>query len=485
MPLEGDSTATGSPAPRPVLVPDGGPLGPRALRPRGGWRRCGESLGPVSSPLRVDRLGGPRYGALMASFRRNPGELQIELFCRGLRLAEGLSLETDGRPVARTRAGLGSGLELVIPGDLKDLWLNVPVEEDFVHDSPFVLGREVAGFLVRDERTGERYPVRLPPEPAWYRATTSSGTPMMRIGVLQGTYLGVYVSNACMYWYGDEPRNCRFCTTGANVGVNEVATKSVRDVVETAARAKAESGVTFVHFNTGYQNGRGLDQIAPYVKAVKEEVGALVGVQAVPPKETSELWKYDWLRDLGADHFSFCYEFHHPKWFAELCPGKEATVGQGAFFRALEYCQGRMPKGSCSGEIIAGVEPLASTIEAIDYITGLGAFPTVCIFRPVVGSDMEAYPSPAYEDMVPVMRHLYLACRRAGIPIGVAPNIEVSLIVNPDDAQYLVPRTLGFRLDRWKLALLRRLARRHFRRALEPRPAKASRFPEVAPEPVR
>jgi hypothetical protein len=410
----------------------------------------------------------------MAVPRRNPGELEIELFCLGLRLAESCSLESDARPVSRTRAGLGSGLELVIPGDLKDLWLNVPVEEDFVARSPFRLERRGADYEVVDERNREAYGVRVPSEPGWYQAKTSRGTKMKEVGVLQGTYLGIYVSNSCMYWYKEPAKNCKFCTTGFNVGVNEVALKDVADVVEVARRAKEESGVTFVHFNTGDQNGRGLKQIAPYVKAVKEQVGALVGVQAVPPGTSEELWQYDWLRDLGADHFSFCYEFHHPKWFAELCPGKEETVGQGAFFRAMEYCQARMPKGACSGEIIAGVEPIESTLEAIDYITGVGAFPTVCIFRPVIGSDMEHYPSPAFDDMVRVMRHMYRACMRANIPIGVAPNIEVSLIVNPDDAQYLVPRDLGFRAGRLRLRMLKWLAQRHFRRELTPHPIKGS-----------
>jgi hypothetical protein len=152
-----------------------------------------------------------------------------------------------------------------------------------------------------------------------------------------------------------------------------------------------------------------------------------------------------------------------------LLPGKERTVGQRAFFRALEYCQSKMPKGACSGEIIAGVEPLPATIAAIDYITGVGAFPTVCIFRPVVGSDMEHYPSPRYEDMRAVMKHMYVRCRERGIPIGVAPNIEVSLIVNPDDAQYLVEPNLAFRLDRWKLAALKLLAKPKFAYELRPR----------------
>ena len=410
----------------------------------------------------------------MTVSRRNPGELQIDLFCRGLRIDPSCTLQEDARVIARTRAGLGSGLELVVPGPLKDLWLNAPVEEDFAAESPYALRKVAAGYVVHDARNDQTYPVRLPPEPKWYRERTSRGTSMKEVGVLQGTYLGIYVSNSCMFWYRDDPENCKFCTTGFNVGVNEVAQKNVDDVVETALRAKEESGVTFVHFNTGDQNGQGLRQIAPYVKAVKERVGALVGVQAVPPAVDRDLWQYDALRDLGADHFSFCYEFHDPKYFADLLPGKERTVGQGAFFRALEYCQSRMPKGACSGEIIAGVEPLAATYAAIDYITGLGAFPTVCIFRPVVGSDMEHYPSPSFEEMVPVMRHMYERCRQRGIPIGVAPNIEVSLIVNPDDAQYLVPRTLGFRLDRLLLGMLKILAKPKFAYELRPRSVRGS-----------
>ncbi len=403
----------------------------------------------------------------------NPGELQIDLFCRGVEIDDSTDLVKDARQLSRTRAGLGSGLELIIPGDLKDLWLNVPVEEDFVGATPFLLRQKSGDYFIEDARDQSRYGVRLPPEPDWYRAEAPTGAPMHRIGVLQGTYLGIYVSNSCMYWYGNEPTNCQFCTTGSNVGVNEVVQKSIEDVVAVAARAKAESGVTFCHFNTGYQNGRGLEQIAPYVKAIKEQVGLLVGVQAVPVEEGRE-WVYDRLRDLGTDHFSFCYEFHNKEYFDRYLPGKAVTVGQQSFFRGLEYCQSRMPKGACSGEIIAGVEPIEDTLRAIDYITSVGAFPTVCIFRPVIGSDMEEYPSPDTDEMIEVMRQMYLSCRRAGIPIGIAPNIEVSLIVNPDDARYLVPRDFRFQLQEWRSAILKRLAMLKFRRELKPRRVRGS-----------
>lgn len=368
----------------------------------------------------------------------NPCELEIDLFCRGIRIDPSCALVEDGRFFSRTRAGLGSGLELVIPAPGKDIWLNVPVEEDFASASPYRLVKWGDQYFARDDRDDTlSYRVTIPSQPAWYDRVTSNGTPMSKVGVLQGTYLGIYISNSCLYWYNNPSQACKFCTTGLNVGVNEMAVKNVDDVVEMALAAKAESGVTFVHFNSGYQHeGKGLDEAAPYVKAVKERVGALVGVQVTPSKD---LWKYDWLMDLGVDHFSFCYEFHNPDYFAKYLPGKQATIGQRAFFEAMEHCAKRMGPGRNSGEIIAGVEPLEDTLRAIDYIVSTGCFPTVCIFRPVIGAEMEQFPSPPCEDMVAVMRHMYRACMKAGLPIGMAPNIQVSLIVNPEDARFLEP----------------------------------------------
>jgi hypothetical protein len=232
-----------------------------------------------------------------------------------------------------------------------------------------------------------------------------------------------------------------FCTTGQNVGAAEAAVKTIEDVVETCWAAKEESGVTFVHLNGGFQGSRGLEFIAPYVEAIKKDVGLLVGVQLTPEQDFK---RYDELVALGVDHFSFCVELLDPRWFARICPGKAHMHGQALYFDAMKYCASLMPHGAVSGEIIAGIEPLANTLAAIDRIAALGAFPTVCIFRPTIGSDMENWPSPRYEDMRRVMQHVYEACRRHWLPIGAAPNIEVSLVVNPDDAALLAERTAGF-----------------------------------------
>jgi len=212
--------------------------------------------------------------------RLNPCELEIDLFCKGMTIDPSCDLGRDARGLSRTRAGLGSGLEIVIPGAPplgKEIWANVPVTEDFVRDSPYAL-RPAAPYDIVDRRTGEAYAVRLPAEPAWYARRTTSGKEMRQVGVLQGTYLAIYVGVSCTFWHPSRQQQCRFCTTGLNVDAK--VRKTVDDVVETALAAKAESGITFVHFNSGYQEGDGtLHAIAPYVKAVKEKVGLLVGVQ--------------------------------------------------------------------------------------------------------------------------------------------------------------------------------------------------------------
>jgi hypothetical protein len=396
----------------------------------------------------------------------NACELEIDLFCRGLRVPADVEL-AGARPVSRTRAGLGSGLELAIPtrSHLKsELWVNVPVAEGFAQTSPYRLDGDVTrGYRIVDDRSGFLYPVRLPPEPSWYSRNTSRDQPMSRVGVLQGTYLAIYVNPVCAFWNMTPRLNCRFCTTGQNVGAAEASAKTVDDVVETCWAAKEESGITFVHLNGGFQGERGIEFIKPYVEAIKEHVGLLVGVQLTPERD---LRRYAQLVALGVDHLSFCIELNDPAWFARICPGKARVHGLPLYFSVLEHCVSLLPRGAVSGEVIAGIEPTENTLAAIDRITSLGAFPTVCIFRPTEGSDMQTWPSPAFTEMRRIMAYAYEACRRQWLPIGAAPNIEVSLVVTPDDAALLAPRTAGFYCYEAYRRAARLAATRLFRRRM-------------------
>lgn len=75
-----------------------------------------------------------------------------------------------------------------------------------------------------------------------------------------------------------------------------------------------------------------------------------------------------------------------------------------------------------------------------------------------------------------VMAAVYDACRRHWLPIGAAPNIEVSLVVNPDDAALLAPRTKAFyAYELWRKAI-KVAARPRFRAKLRERSRVGSRL---------
>lgn len=403
----------------------------------------------------------------LTELRENPALLKLDLYCKGARL-DPSSLEGagTGRGLVRTRAGLGSGLEVVLPGGL---WTNVPVLEAFAQKSPYLVRRAGGDLLL--EFGGEVVaPLALSPRPAWYDSRTSSGKPMTRVGTLQGTYLGVYPAKVCDYWVAEPAKtNCHFCSVGLNLGVDDASEKSVEEVLEVVRAARAESGITYVDFNTGhYEGDTYLDILEPYLRRIKEATGLLIGVQTPPHYDLS---RYDRLRDMGVNRVSFCFEIFDRARFREICPGKDAQYGLDRYLDAIRYCARLGAQGPRSepwvtnGEIIAGLEPPESSIAAINWITSAGAIPTVCVFRPLRGTDYEDREPPDTEAMIPVFRRLYDACMERGLPIGCAPNIHVSLVMLPEECEAFSSRT--FRWQRAKLGIMKRVFAAQFSRRMQ------------------
>jgi uncharacterized radical SAM superfamily protein len=307
---------------------------------------------------------------------------------------------------------------------------------------------------------------------------------MTRVGSLQGTYLGIYPAKVCEYWLEKPDRvNCKFCSVGLNLGLDDADDKSIAEVLEVVVAAREESGITYVDFNTGHYTGDTyLDILEPYIERIKAETNLLIGVQTPPHHDLS---RYDKLKKMGVNRVSFCFEIWDRDRFVEVCPGKHREYGLDRYLEAVRYCADLGKKSGpfsfdpwvSNGEIIAGLEPAEKSIQAIDWITEVGAVPTVCIFRPLKGTDYEDVPPPDTEEMVPVFARLYEACMEKGLPIGVAPNIHVSLVMLPEEGEYLVDRPQRFRMKKLKLGAQAKIFRRMFegslRKADERRRARA------------
>jgi hypothetical protein len=404
--------------------------------------------------------------ALFEGARLNPGYLKLDLFCRGLRLAPDCALA--GRQGAlRVRAGLGSGLEMRIV-DSDGMYVNAPVAESFAAESPYELhgprsdgkhwitheGRAIADVIV-------------PPLPAFFETKTSSGKPMGSVGIIQGTYLGVYYGMLCANWKRPDEDACRFCAVGNNVSEGGDRTdKNSLDVVETALAARKELGITFVHVNGGFDDrGEYLTRFGPLMERLQLETGLLTGLQ-LPP--LPDLEQYQAFKRLGVNNMSLCFEFWDPVRFQEICPGKDRRAGLDSFKEAISFCAQEARFDTTNGELIAGLEDPGSSMQAIDWLTEVGAVPTICVFRPVQGTHYEDRSPPKTEDMAAVFGHAYARCMDRGLPIGIAPNVKVSIVMNPEECRWLLPPSQrnAWKLKRLKNAAMRRAFGAYFRRRL-------------------
>ena len=390
--------------------------------------------------------------------RLNPAELKIELLCRGALLDGNCRIEEVGRPVRKRRHDPGNGLELILPGEMRDLWVNVPVLEKYVANSPYLLMRDKGALFLADRIHGCTYPVQLAPKPDWYGLSTSRGTPMTEVGFLQGTVLLFDFGEHCRLW--DRPLESA-----------PVAERAIEDVVETALMARNTSGITFALLRGGYRSPGSLTRLFPYIEALRQEVGILVGVQF--PAE-AELRLYDQARALGADHFSFPVDLFNQTYAARFGTDGCRARRQELTLRALEYCARALGKGSVSAEIVAGVEPIEDTLKAVGYFVRTGALPLVFILRPMEGTQLQDLEPPCPEDMLVVFRHLYETCRSHNLPLGVLPNINLSTMPHPVDTLYLARDSSdGQAYQRW-IVSMKQVMQPYFRRRMRKRGASQS-----------
>jgi hypothetical protein len=366
----------------------------------------------------------------------NPAELKIDLLCSGIRIDGSCRIKQDGPSLPEVPSDPASGLEMILPGEMRDIWVNAPIRGSFVSETPYRLTLNDDNYLLLDERRDLAYGIRIPRRPDWYDLPAPSGGPLSRIGTLQGTFLSIGLEDRCFIENDGQGLHRRFWSSGAPE-TTSLKEKTVEDVIEAASIARQRSGVTFVLLRGGCHGNGGLSRAFPYLSALKKHVGILVGLQ-FPPE--ADLRTYDEARALGVDHISFCKEFFNQDYCNLFHTDLSAAPDRESLIKALEHCARVLGKGRVFGKIVAGVEPIEDTLHAIDYFAEIGALPLVSIFRPMPGMDKkEDCAAPRYEEMLRVFRRVYEVCRGHNLPIGMAPNIHVSGLLHPEDTLYLAP----------------------------------------------
>lgn len=335
----------------------------------------------------------------------NPGLLKLELSLKGVRLDPSWSSRlpvNPAEPAGETRRGI----DMVLPDEV---WVNARIDEGKTDASPFVLQGNDDGATLRGD--GKTVSVRLVLPPQFYERATASGTPMARVGTVNGAFLAINPSFACGYALRGAP--CRFCRSGSGMAVEQGFPLSMHDVVEVVGAAFGEGACEFVLFNLAYVGGEdaGIAFLEPYIRAVKRHFDTLVAVQVHPPK--TDRW-IDRTYAMGVDALSYSVEIHDAQVLAQHCAGRVRYIGRERYYEALRYAATIFPRGTVWSDLVVGLEPVESTLRGLDALTAMGVVPVLSLYRPAD----ESRRLPTIEELAPLYAHLFHAVQYARIPMG-------------------------------------------------------------------
>ncbi len=266
-------------------------------------------------------------------------------------------------------------------------------------DAPFVLRRDGGRlYLYADDL--RLFPVELEPRPAYYARDTSSGVPMRHVGVhrLQRQVLCEF--NAYCKFFSERTA-CLFCgivserplLARRHAGHFAASPEEVAEVVEAAY---AEGVCTEMQLTGGVLPGQvELAYFLDVGRAMQRRLGVAVvpGSQAVlaPPQRLGEV---DALRDAGWEGLAMNLEVFDARLWPGIVPGKATLMSHARWLEALEYAASVFGKGRVASVLVAGLEPMRSHLDGVEWLAERGIHGVPIPFTPAPGSALEGFQSP-------------------------------------------------------------------------------------------
>ena len=397
----------------------------------------------------------------------HPGHLKLALAVHGLRLHPSVAGRQDLLRPRFARAMPARAVNLVLADDTR---VAVPVDAPSTVGSPYALVADGGRFFVvegDDLRADGRMEVRPVPPPRFYERRTSRDTPMWRIATVEGNHVLVSLAGGCGFSVRGAP--CRFCVEGARSSADLDSIAPVADVVEVVRAAFDEGAAEFVYFNSGNYDPEdgGIAALEPCIEAVRKHFDTLVAVQAHPPR--TDRW-VDRAYAVGVDALSYNLEIFGAEMLGRHCIGRQRYIGRERYLEALGYAARIFPSGTVWSELVAGLEPAASTIAGIDALSGMGVVPVVTIPHavgegPHIAADLDA--------VGPVLEHLYRAVKQQRINMGWVRDLAAG--ITPLEARWFagdharIAMTVQ-QLTRSRLGALAARGLARFRRRMRVRP---------------
>ncbi len=249
------------------------------------------------------------------------------------------------------------------------------------------------------EKEGRVIEVEFPTRPNCYGELLSNGQPLEKTVTVYGNYtLGVFTPGHCFYFNNSE--ECKFCSLGP---ARDLLSEHHMSISPALAKEAIGTAVSldpgrYKHVLINGGNIRNYDRGFARQVRVHEAIASLDLPSSIerhlismPPMDFRQ---FDDFAKLGGT-LAMSLELFDPEYFERICPGKAHGYGRDRFLDAFRAAVDSIGKGNVYAGLVAGLEPLESILEGIEFFGEMGVVPAIAVFHPDAGSQMVDHPRPS------------------------------------------------------------------------------------------
>lgn len=290
---------------------------------------------------------------------------------------------------------------------------NVVVAVNYKQHAPWrLVYRDNSYQLVGKDSTDIK--VTFPGRPRFLERVTPDGIRCDRIANLYGgSSLAFFTPGTCYYF--NSGHECRFCSLKPNRDVQQLflhtisparASSVLKIALETDAHILKQ--IMLVGGNIP-NHDQGFLRYLEITRALEQQQSSLPAEQrlethiaTMPPNDFN---LFTTLAGLNA-RLTMNIEVFDEQIFETICPGKAQLYGRDKLWQALKYAVNVMSGRRVHSILIAGLEPVASTIAGMKYLASIGVTPIINVFHNDRGSHYEKHPRPSFEQLLEIAHAL-------------------------------------------------------------------------------
>lgn len=252
--------------------------------------------------------------------------------------------------------------------------------------------------------------VSFPRRPQFFERLTPSGIRCDQVANLYGGSSLAFFTPATCYYFNDG-HECRFCSLKPNRSSQQMFVPTISpalaaSVLEIALETDADLLKQIMLVGGNLRNyERGFLRHLEIAKALDERQSSLsvehrleTHIATMPPKDFALFGE---LNGLNA-RITMNIEVFEEQLFEIICPGKARLYGRERLLQALRQAASVVSGMRVHSILIAGLEPVPSTIAGIKYLASIGVTPIINVFHNDRGSHYEEHPRPPYKDLLEI-----------------------------------------------------------------------------------